>query len=1241
MSDRPSDNLGGLDIGLARQIDVVCRRFEAAWRAGCQPQIADYLVDVVDEGRPALRAELEALEHDLRQALKHLPRPEASSVTAPKPLSDPPPSTVAEAPTIAPGTPPTFPLPGAATSDIHDDVTLPPREQATVDHISTDSAHADAAAPVRIRYFGDYELIGEIARGGMGVVFEARQLSLNRKVALKMILAGQLANETDVKRFHTEAEAAANLDHPGIVPIYEVGQHQGQHYFSMGFIEGQSMAQRLAAGPLPPREAAALLMKVAEAIDYAHQCGVIHRDLKPGNILLDGKGNPRVTDFGLAKKIQGDSGLTGSGQVMGTPSYMPPEQAGGQRAAVGPAADVYALGATLYALITGRPPFQAATAMDTVIQVLSDEPVAPRRLNGSIPRDLETICLKCLEKEPDQRYASAAALAADLRRFLSGEPIVARPVTRLERVAKWARRKPTVAASYLLGLLALLLGGLGGTAAWQWRAAERARDAAKFAQAEAVSQRDTADVARGQADTARAAEKEARSEAERQREKFERFDYGRTVQVAHQEWRENNVPATLALLDSTRPDLRGWEWRYVRRLCHSELLTLDGHTGGVLSASFSPDGTRIVTVSGDGTVRVWDAKSGAVLLTFKGHNGKILSASFGPDGARVVTASDNSPPGPLGIAEFIRRMSSSGPDPRALDHTAKVWDAKSGAVLVTLKGHTGDVGLASFSPDGTQVLTAGGGALKVWDTKSGAEVVTLKGHTDDFGLASFSLDGARIVTVRSDGTVKVWDAKSGAAMLTFKGHNDWVLSASFSPDGSRIVTASQDKTAKVWDAKSGAEVLTLKGHTNLVRSASFSPDGTRVVTASDDRTAKVWDAESGAEVLTLKGHSNIVTSAVFSPDGARVVTASGELSGTLDRTVKVWDAKTDTEVLTLKAHTGTVNSASFSPDGMRVVTGDTDQTLIYGTAKVWDAKTGAAVVTLKGHTGKASANVLSVSFSPDGSQVVTGSRDGSARVWDAKSGAEVFTLKGHIVQVISVSFSPDGERILTGSFDGTAKVWDANSRAAILTLKVDSAAVDMYSRVMDAKSAGRLMDAKSAAILTPKGFRSLPTSATFSPDSAQIVTASLDGTAKVWDAKSGAKVLTLKGHTGAVWSASFSPDGARIVTTSADQMAKVWDAKTGAEALTLKGHTNNVRSASFSPDGTRVVTASDDRTAKVWDAKSGAEVLTLKGHAKKVNSASFSLDGSRVVTASDDGTAKVWPARPLEPELAKPSQISR
>jgi eukaryotic-like serine/threonine-protein kinase len=269
----------------------------------------------------------------------------------------------------------------------------------------------------------------------------ARQISLNRPVALKMILAGQLAGDDEAKRFYLEAEAAANLEHPGIVPIYEIGEHDGQHFFSMGFVEGASLAAKVADGPLPPRDAATLTMQVAETMQYAHERGVIHRDLKPANVLLDAQGQPKVTDFGLAKKLQADSSLTHTGQVMGTPSYMPPEQAEGKE--VGPAVDVYALGAILYCLLTGRPPFQAATPMDTLIQVVGQDPVPVRQLNAGVARDLETICLKCLEKEPGKRYVSAAALAEDLRRYLVGEPIAARPVGRPERA--WRRPRPSSA----------------------------------------------------------------------------------------------------------------------------------------------------------------------------------------------------------------------------------------------------------------------------------------------------------------------------------------------------------------------------------------------------------------------------------------------------------------------------------------------------------------------------------------------------------------------------------------------------------------------------------------------------------------------------------------------------------------------------------------------------------------------------------------------------------------------------
>jgi len=365
------------------------------------------------------------------------------------------------------------------------------------------SSDTDSEAPVpgtKVRYFGDYELLEDIARGGMGVVYKARQVSLNRIVALKMILAGQLASEDDVKRFHAEAEAAANLDHPGIVPIFEVGQHDGQHYFSMGFIEGSSLSAKVADGPLPPRDAAEYTKKVAEAVAFAHQHGVIHRDLKPANVLLDGNDEPRVTDFGLAKKVEGDSELTATGQVLGTPGYMPPEQASGKIDEVTETADVYSLGAMLYNLLTGRPPFQADNPLDTLKQVVEQEPVSPRQLNPKVPQDLETVCLKCLDKERPRRYASAQDLADELQRFLGGEPIHARPISTSARAWRWCKRKPALAGLWAAVALLLLTFGIGGPLVAYWQADLRAQ----------------AEVKRQEAMNARAETEEKRQEAQQE-----------------------------------------------------------------------------------------------------------------------------------------------------------------------------------------------------------------------------------------------------------------------------------------------------------------------------------------------------------------------------------------------------------------------------------------------------------------------------------------------------------------------------------------------------------------------------------------------------------------------------------------------------------------------------------------------------------------------------------------------------
>jgi tetratricopeptide (TPR) repeat protein/tRNA A-37 threonylcarbamoyl transferase component Bud32 len=371
-----------------------------------------------------------------------------------------------------------------------DDVTIESRIPSGGAAVGDPTASPNRSLPS----FGDYDLLQELARGGMGVVYKARQRKLDRLVALKMILTGQLASPTDVQRFYTEAAAAAQLDHPGIVPVYEVGKLQGQHFFSMGYVEGGSLAARVKDGPLPPREAAALVQKIAEAVAYAHGHGIIHRDLKPANVLLDGNGQPRVADFGLAKRLTGDSQLTGTGQVMGTPSYMPPEQAQGKVQDIGPTSDVYSLGAILYFLLTGRPPFQAASVMETLRQVLEREPVAPRQLNPGVDRDLETICLKCLEKPPARRYASAAALVEDLRRHAAGEPILARPLGSGERLWRWCRRNPRLAGAAAAVSLLLLVVSVGST--WAAVAIRQERNQKEAERKAAVAAREDADEAR-------------------------------------------------------------------------------------------------------------------------------------------------------------------------------------------------------------------------------------------------------------------------------------------------------------------------------------------------------------------------------------------------------------------------------------------------------------------------------------------------------------------------------------------------------------------------------------------------------------------------------------------------------------------------------------------------------------------------------------------------------------------------
>jgi hypothetical protein len=435
-----------------------------------------------------------------------------------------------------------------------------------------------AGAPGAGRVFANYELLEELGRGTMGVVYKARQVSLNRAVALKVVLAGGHASAADLARFRREAEAVARMQHSHIVQIHEVGEAEGWPFFSLEFVEGGSLAQRLDGTPWPAGKAARLVEALAGAVQHAHERNIVHRDLKPGNVLLTADGQPKVADFGLAKWLGQEQGQTQSGAIVGTPSYMAPEQAGGRSKEVGPAADVYALGAILYELLTGRPPFRAETPLDTLMQLVSEEPVPPSRLQPKVPPDLANICLMCLEKKPHKRYNSAQELAEDLKRWLQGEPILARPVGRWMKAAKWVRRNPVV-ASLLATVALVLLAGTGVATYFAIQATDRAQEAFHYASKAKVS-----------ANQARQGEANARAEALRAR----RLLYVAQIRHAQRAWQDGEVDRVLELLAGQEPartggvDLRGFEWHYLNRLCHSELSSLLGHRPGVDSVAFSP-----------------------------------------------------------------------------------------------------------------------------------------------------------------------------------------------------------------------------------------------------------------------------------------------------------------------------------------------------------------------------------------------------------------------------------------------------------------------------------------------------------------------------------------------------------------------------------------------------------------------------------------------------------------------------
>ena len=1014
---------------------------------------------------------------------------------------------------------------------------------------------APAGEGARVGYFGDYELIRELGRGGMGVVYAARQVSLDRVLALKL-LASRPGSGADVQRFLREAVAAAGLDHPNLVPIYEVGEHEGRHYYGMKLIDGGSLAQHAPRLKDDPRAAASLVAQVARAVHYAHERGVLHRDLKPANVLLDGRGRPYVADFGLARRVDGEAGLTVSGSVVGTPAYMAPEQAEGRREAVTTAADVYGLGAILYELLTGRPPFPGESVLEVLALVRDAEPEPPSRVNPGAPRDLQTIALKCLEKAPRDRYPSAAALADDLERWLDGKPIAARPASPRERLVKWAVRRPSAAALLVASAVAVAAGGM---AIWGAVRSGRLRESAL--QSDRQRRLAEAEVAR----------------QDRERAGAESRGYADRIAAAYRAWEANDVGEADRLLDACPERLRGWEWAYLKRLGHAERLTIRGHNGDACGIAFAPRSSAFSCVDERGGLTVWEAGTLRRSIHLRGHDGTSYGAAFDPAGARLATAGGDG---------FVR-----------------VWDVKTGALLLHHRAHGEWAAAVAFSPDGTRLASAGqDGTVRIRDATGGGELLVLTGHRGPVLGVAFRPDGARIASAGQDGSVILWDAWTGAEVRRLAGYADAARCVAFRPDGIRLASGGADRAVKVWDAESGRELLSFRAAAARVDGLAYAPDGRTIATGGLDRSVKLWDAATGRELASYRGHAAPVFSVAFSPDGLLLASAGQ------DGTVKLWDATgapdarllrpgrdgvrrsvglsfswdgsllaaTDgargVEIFRLAAGRpiavaqGRGSSASalaFQPGGRLLAVADDD-----GLVRLADGTTGATLRTLGGG-GEA---VGCLAFSRDGSLLATGGGPGvsvvqllhgkgiprptgsyAVRLWDVAEGDLRFALRGHTGSIYAVAVRPDGAQVASAGADGTVRLWDTSTGAA-----------------------GEVVSDHDGTVFA----------LAYRPDGRALASAGGDGKVRVRDLSS-AGHAALSGHDGWVLALAFSPDGRRLASAGADGTVRVWDPELGRGLLTLRDPGRRLTSVAFSPDGHTLAAAAEDGAVSVWETADG------------------------------------------------------
>ncbi len=1071
-----------------------------------------------------------------------------------------------------------------------------------------------------------YEVLEEIATGGMGVVYKARQPGLNRTVAVKMVLGDHRPGRTEVLRFLVEAEAVAAIDHPHVVRVYESGESDGRPYLVMEYLPGGTLARRLRDRVrLAPPEAAALLAKVARGVQAAHDAGIVHRDLKPGNVLFDDRGEPKVADFGLAKRAGSD--LTRTGAVLGTPAYVAPEVADGRAKLAGPAADVWALGVILYQCLTGELPFDGPDPWAVLSAVANRNPRLPRTLVRAVPRDLEVVCLKCLAKDPRDRYESAAALADDLNRFGDGKPVLARPVGPVRSGVKWARRHPAV-AGLLLAVAVVSLAGFGLVFA-QWVRAEAATklatdraDGEEKARQKVEDQKEELQAALDAAEDARRKAAEKQKELQAALDSADRNLSYHQIALADRYLQAGDAVRADRYLDACPSHLRRWEWFHLKRLGHREVVRLPD--GG--QARYSPDGKSIATLQ-LGSVRVYDAATGVARHHWplkklpENHHYRGADLAYSPDGKTLVVA------GSIFRDRSLAALQPAGviaPEQGDYETFVAVLSTADGAEqtrwALPLKSDMQFDCRPTFSRDGARLAVAtsyytSNGVTGTWVYESASG--KLVKHLKDAGFhAAFTPDGKRLAytarvqpalerNVLYDNLARVWDLDADKEWFTVREKlNPCTGPHAFSPDG-KLLYSKHCYDLIVREGDTGREV---RRFTNaLGNTMALNPDGKSIATDAG-AAVKTLDALTGERRAWFPGAPSGIAHVAFDPTGRFVIGG-----GWVNAPALVWDVGQSPAGFALPGSPSNALAQSLSPGGTLLATrrenARNEAKIIDPVIEIADRATGTVRHRLNvRNTGLLNdahdwylLNSSPMAFSGDNRLFVAAATNSEVRVWDVATGKVVTTYRGHKKVVTDLAVTPDGKRVATFGRDGTVRLWEAETGKELATF------------------AGEFSH-RSRIVLSPDGKR-----LAVAGQNEQFF-----GYVRVWNLDDKGTLEVRDDEVSTVFGVAFSPDGKRIATLNHSGKVRIYDAATGKKVSELPGQSSATRQLAFSPDGSRLAVLGY-RTIELWDPTTGQELLTLTGvpDGAGYSGLFFSRDGHRLYY-QNQGPIRCWDATPSE-----------